>query len=296
MAGLSPTTPGSGASRGSFEAGAGIKQVLETARGPRSGLFYLNLFFLPLHLPWFFGAPFSSVGRGLVNALRVTGTEIVMRFGKTTLPALLVILFGAGSARADDAYYIIVFASQHPDNQPKFSHTFAAFVKADDAGGKKGKLEVAVISWLPATGNVAVGRLRPEQGKNFGLKETLDWANEMRANVTAWGPFAIKKELYDSAVRQVKLLDSGTVGYKAVDLGLAAGFMNCIRAVCDLDVVKERLATGKARGEEASEMIVRFLRPFITDAPVPDDLVERLGLAKYKIKVRTLEKGAPPLK
>jgi hypothetical protein len=213
-------------------------------------------------------------------------------------------------ARADEAYYLIVFASQHPDNQPKYSHTFAAFLRVTD-GAKTERnvakdaaaldaaplnatqraLETAVISWLPATGSIELARVRPEPGKNFGLVETLDWAAKYEARVSAWGPFRIEKALYESARRQVEHLESGAVLYKAVDLARVVGLVtNCIHAVCDLDIVKEYLVTGKARGDEASEKVARFFRPWILRAePLPGWANERLGLAKYKIAIRALD-------
>jgi hypothetical protein len=209
---------------------------------------------------------------------------------KTCL-SLILLVSAAGLARADEAYYVIVFASQHPDNQPKYSHTFAAFMKVTEGAGAKPALETAAISWLPATGSIDLLRLRPETGKNFGLGETLDWAAKAQAPVTAYGPFRVKKELYDSAQRQVRRLESGTVLYKAVDLARGTGLVtNCIHAVCDLDIVKDYLATGKARGEEASEMVARFFRPWILRAePLPGWVAERLGLAKYKIAFRAMD-------
>jgi hypothetical protein len=220
-----------------------------------------------------------------------------MRITRHFWLALVLLGIGAGASWADEAYYLIVFASQHPDNQPKYSHTFAAFVKATDPAARKPTLETAVISWLPATGTIDLARLRPEQGKNFGLKETLDWAANLRAGVTAWGPFRVKKELYDSAVRQVKNLESGAIAYKAVDLARPTGAVtNCIHAVCDLDIVKERLLTGKARGDEASDRVARFFRPWIVEGEAPAGLAESLGLTKYKITYRALDKEATSLK
>jgi hypothetical protein len=212
------------------------------------------------------------------------------------LPSLVMVLFGVGAVWADDTYYLIVFASQTPDNQPKYAHTFAAFIKAADTAGKTPALETAVISWLPANGIIEVVRLRPEPGKNFGLKETLDWAAALQVQLAAWGPYPIKKELYDSAVRQVKRLESGAVAYKAVELARPTGtVINCIHAVCDLDIVKEHLVTGTARGDAASEMTARFFRPWmIPSAAVPPVLTERLGMTKYKIAARELNPVREP--
>jgi hypothetical protein len=209
---------------------------------------------------------------------------------KTSL-SIILLIWGAVIARANDAYYLIVFAAQHRDNQAKYSHTFAAFLKVTDGEAAKPSMESAVISWLPATGSVDLRRLRPEAGKNFGLQETLDWAAKEQDRVTGFGPFVIKKELYESAQRQVRKLESGTVLYKAVEFVRGTSQVtNCIHAVCDLDIVKDHLVTGKARGEQASEMIARFFRPWILRAdPLPRWVAERLGLTKDKIAYRALD-------
>ena len=152
-------------------------------------------------------------------------------------------------------------------------------------------LETTVISWLPASGVIEVVRLRPEPGNNFGLTETLDWAAALRLRVSAWGPYRIKRELYDSAARQVKRLESGAIAYKAIDLVRPNDVViNCIHAVCDLDLFKEHLVTGTARGDEASEMVARYFQPWmIPSAAAPPWLVERLGLANSQITFRELK-------
>jgi hypothetical protein len=203
---------------------------------------------------------------------------------------MLVVLTGA--AQATEGYYAIFFAAQTPDNQAKFAHTFAAFVRVDDIKAKNSPIQTAVISWLPANGNIRVVKLRPEQGKNFGLKETLTWAAEQRLNVSAFGPYPIKKELYDSAVRQVKLLESGAVAFKAVDIARANPVSNCIHAVSDLDIVKQPLVTGAAHGEEATALVARSFRPWMVEGPPPPGLLDRLGLNGFKIASRALESPA----
>jgi hypothetical protein len=201
----------------------------------------------------------------------------------------MLVALTAAAAQATEGYYVVFFAAQTPDNQAKFAHTFAAFVRVDDIRAKSPAIQAAVISWLPANGNVRVVKLRPEPGKNFGLKETLNWAAELRLNVSAFGPYPIRKELYDSAVRQVKMLESGVVAYKAVDVARGNPVSNCIHALSDLDIVKEPLMTGAAHGEEATALVVRFFRPWMVQGPPAPWLLDRLGLRNFKIAMRTLD-------
>src|SRR5689334_13334070 len=105
-----------------------------------------------------------------------------MKLLRTASVSCALVVLATAPVAANEAYYAVIFAAQTPDNQARFSHTFAAFVKVDDAAAKNPAVHTSVISWLPANGNIRVVRLRPEPGKNFGLKETLDWAAELRLN------------------------------------------------------------------------------------------------------------------
>src|SRR5262245_15435485 len=117
------------------------------------------------------------------------------------LSFLCLCVASPAAARADDDdYYLIVFASQDNTNAARLAHSFAAFV--DVTTDQKGAIKTitpSTISWLPATMQV-VPRIRPEPGRNFDLKTTLDRAAQLGTRVVAWGPYRIKKELYDSAL------------------------------------------------------------------------------------------------
>jgi hypothetical protein len=147
--------------------------------------------------------------------------------------APLALLLLAGSTRADDFYYVAVFGSQTIPADPDYSHTFAAFVRASGEGPCPAAFNVEdcfCISWLPANLKVRTCALLPECGHNFGLHETLDNVLRNDDRVSLWGgPYRIDKELYDNARRQVGVLESGEVRYKAVDSGYPADRVsNCI--------------------------------------------------------------------
>ena len=173
------------------------------------------------------------------------------------------------SLTAEERYYVSVFASQGEPNLPRFAHTFAVFIKADGQGAfpKDYKMESHCISWLPASLQVQPLRLKPEPGKNLTLRETLKWAKDHKGRVTMWGPFPIKKELFERGVKRAQQLQAGDLEYVAIDKTFRAkGAINCIRAVADLTDGGPSLDTGTAYGDAASMLVVKhlsrwFLRP-----------------------------------
>jgi hypothetical protein len=186
-----------------------------------------------------------------------------------------------------DNYYILVFASQGDPPSARLSHTFACFVKADGGPDVHKILETMTISWLPKSLNVVVGRLLPEEGINLELLPTLKWARGLDTSVSAWGPYRIKKDLYDRALKQKARLESGAVRYRAIDLKALLNReenSNCIHAVSDI-AGDEVLATGTAHGEAASGMVVRHLQPWIINPGETQNWVsDGLGLKKQPIR------------
>src|SRR5262245_49603432 len=87
----------------------------------------------------------------------------------------------ASTAQKGEGYFLIIFSQEGPGHEPWLSHTFATFVKATGAGANKGQyhLEHHTISWLPASRDIRLLRLRPETGKNFSLEESLRWARSL---------------------------------------------------------------------------------------------------------------------
>jgi len=54
-------------------------------------------------------------------------------------------------------------------------------------------------------------------GRNFTLEETLKLAVNAKNAVAMWGPYEIKKEAFDLGVKRKRLLDGGTIRYRADD-------------------------------------------------------------------------------
>jgi hypothetical protein len=172
----------------------------------------------------------------------------------------------AHAGENDEKYYLILFASQQGGNQARFSHSFATFVKVTGSEESETPLQVEhhTISWLPKTLKIVLLRRTPETGVNLSLKASLDWARKVNGGITAWGPFQIKKELFDKAMRQIQRLESGQVLYKAMDRAYRPGVAtNCIHAISDINDQQGLLFTGASRGESASQAVLIHFRPWI---------------------------------
>jgi hypothetical protein len=146
-----------------------------------------------------------------------------------------------------DRYFIIPFAYQDRGNHPEFSHSFVSVIRVF-ATNKEPKLtpglptqgkyrgwefEAFTISWLPAdfltNPHLCVfdgpgSRVFPERnkcpispGRNFNLAETIKLAVDAKNAVAMWGPYEIRKEGFDLGVRRKRLLDGGTIKYRADD-------------------------------------------------------------------------------
>jgi hypothetical protein len=212
---------------------------------------------------------------------------------------LVALLVGPNAARADESYYMIVFAQEGGANQLVLSHTFATFVKATGKGPDKTKyaLDSHTLSWMPRSLDVKLLK-RPEEGVNLDLKATLLHAKAVKAEVSMWGSFHIKKELYERALKQEARLKKGDIDYKALDLRFRPDTaMNCIHAVCDIDMDKGLLATGTASGKEASHLVLTHLSRWIIDYDQTHDWIgQRLDLGKDILRRDFQPKPAEDLK
>jgi hypothetical protein len=206
----------------------------------------------------------------------------------------LIFPFGAGAGEARESYFMLIFAQEGESHEPTESHTFATFVKATGNGSEKTnyKLENHTISWLPASLDIRLVRFFPEKGTNLDLKSSLGWARSRNARISMWGPYQIKKELYQRAVRQVERLNRGAIAYKAIDRRFRPDqASNCFHAVSDIDTDNGLLNTGIAHGDEASVMVLRHLeRWIIRPEEVHSWIADRLGLDAAIVR-RRIEPG-----
>ena len=195
------------------------------------------------------------------------------------------------SNRTAEHHYMVVFASQPPSNRPRFAHAFASFLTAP---APNDPTDVPIvpdtpISWLPST-KVIRPFTRPQPGTNFDMATTIEWAlRNKRTRVSAWGPFRIKRPLYESALRRAAEVSANYL-YQAVDRDFRRpNVTNCIHALSDLDLFSGPLHTNWARGERASRMVVDRFTPWIIN---PDEtyrwVVDALGLSAYAIRFREI--------
>ena len=145
-----------------------------------------------------------------------------------------------------DRYFIIPFAYEDRGNHPEHSHSFISVIRVL-ADNKQPKLtpglekrkyknrefEAFTISWLPrdfmtnpnlcvfdgagATLIPANNKCPISPGRNFNLTETAKLAVNQKNAVAMWGPYEIKQAAFDLAVKRKKLLDGGTIKYRADD-------------------------------------------------------------------------------
>ncbi len=206
------------------------------------------------------------------------------------LPALCVNrqLSAQAPKVSGERYYMLVFAAQAEPNVVRRSHSFALFVRASEVGkeANRPELEVHSISWMPKSMIIQPLHMIPEPGVNLDLNSTLDWARSVHARVSMWGPFPIRKELYEKAVARQKKLESGVIEYLCMDRRYRGELAtNCIHAISDLDRNSTSLDTGVACGKAASEQLVEYFRPQMTSNTGPTDwLVDQLGLRSREIQ------------
>lgn len=210
--------------------------------------------------------------------------------------AVLVFLaVPSGFCRAGDWYYLLVFGSESTPKLPRFTHTWATFVKVSGPCAGPYQIECQTISWYAAKLELTPWRALPECGVNLDLPTTLRLAREHQEQVWQWGPYQIRQDLYDRACRRIEQLQRGELLYKTIDVGFRSTYaVSCIHAVSDLDREHRQLRVGLVHyGAAASYQVVQLFRPWMFEAcPSPDWLNDRLGLRCDSIVHRNLDQ--PP--
>jgi hypothetical protein len=212
------------------------------------------------------------------------------------LTSIVALSLTASSARGDERYFLVMFGAQAEPNLPRFAHSFATFVKASGNGQfpKDYKIETKTISWLPAKLTVQPLLRTPVPGKNLDLAATLAWA-KAEARVTAWGPFEVKKELYDQAVKQIERLESGKLAYIALDgRSRGAGAVNCIHALSDLDAKQAALNTGTAHGNAASLLVLGHFAKWLVNPEMDHRWLRDRLVLNDQVRWQEVEKAGSP--
>ena len=165
-----------------------------------------------------------------------------------------------------DRYFIIPFAYENKGNDPAFSHSFLTVIRVVSDGRQPNynpglnkityqgrEFEAFTISWLPddfpenpnlrifeGIGAVPVASLNKcpaVPGKSFDLPTTLKLAVGAKVAVGMWGPYEISKSGFDLGVKRLRLLETGTIKYRADDRGYRKKkeAINCFHAMAGLD-------------------------------------------------------------
>ncbi len=204
---------------------------------------------------------------------------------------------------SDERYFVVFFGAHDARRQPAHAHTWATLVRvrASDAGPGGSvtpgcvdpAFDVHTISWLPVSGKVNALKYTVEPGRNYDLHETIRFSDG-NASIAVWGPYEVWHGFAHRFLVQKEFLDSGAVGYQAVDtFGEAARRGNgcdCIHAISDMDPLYARLRYALAfYGKPATANIVRrFMHsPIWIDPQAAHDwLIPRLGLGAYTLQKR----------
>ncbi|QDV38617.1 hypothetical protein [Tautonia plasticadhaerens] len=211
------------------------------------------------------------------------------RIGALFLLGMLLAL--PGSARGEERYYVLIFGSQSHPKLPRYTHTWATFVRAVGEGPDPSgwAIEHHTISWLPTTLDVRVWNLVPEPGINLDLDESIGAVRSTNQRIAMWGPFQIVPQVYARSLGVRTILESGAAQYRAISTPRNLLISDCIHAVAACDPIFGRDHYPLIRiGKPASRFIAREVMtrsPFDQAANDNAWLIARLGLDRYPVEV-----------
>ncbi len=204
-----------------------------------------------------------------------------------------MLLLAARPGWTGERHYLLIFGAQSHPKLPRYTHTFATFVKVGDcpADGAAPPFHAYTISWLPQTLKVRPFRCSNEPGVNLDLETTLRWAGANRMRVSEWGPYEIEGEFWHLVYNEYLRMQSGIYRYKAIDPFTRGSLTtDCIHAVSDVDYRHSRAEYFFVRnGDPASRHLVFVLldrERVLADHGDLSWLNTALGLDPYPIQRR----------
>jgi len=234
--------------------------------------------------------------REWLTRLAALGVSGCARFAvRPPTPAATMEMRGMWEPQPDEKFYILIFASQSNPKVARRTHTWVVLVRVQQHGGvPKLPIEYHTISWLPATTEVHPLNFRVEKGLNWSLHETLQIVLKNQEQISEWGPYECRPQLYYRTLAQKEFLDSGVIGYQAIDdIGESARKGNgcdCIHAFTDQEPLFSRSRYPLSRfGDSASQFIVKQIWErdlLLLPEQTHDWLQEPLGLNPYPIRRR----------
>lgn len=146
---------------------------------------------------------------------------------------------------AGERYYFVLFGGQGDVFRPRTAHTWATFVRTACTSAGEQVVAADTISWLPATLRVRPLARYEETGVNLPLDETMArMAGGRRSRVAVFGPYEVSAAVYQQALAQKALLESGAIRYHSLGLhGRRADVMHCVDGVTRMDAAWEDAAS-----------------------------------------------------
>ena len=225
-----------------------------------------------------------------------------MRRLRVALAGILVGLLGgleATPAWGDERHYVVIFGAQPSPKVIRYAHTWATFVRVvgDEADPATCQLFAHTISFYPADLDVRPFALRAEPGVNLDLAATLALMRQNRANVTAWGPFLMRPEVYQKSVEVWSQFGSGAIDYRAIDT-FNKDVDDCIHAVTAVDPDYGRghyplIRVGKSASRYIAHQVAKSGRPRPPVLPDQTWLIAALGLYRPERRGRLAEPVLP---
>lgn len=196
---------------------------------------------------------------------------------------LFALLAAPAAARADD-YYVTLFCAESVPYRATNTHSFASLVKVAN-----GAAALDHICWGPANMKIRGLTLRPEEGRNFTLAETLDWVKGNCWRVSVWGPYKVECDLYTKLKCQADLLSSGAIKYKPTDtLQRRDVAQNCYHALTSPVAPLKRYAGAFTAGDAAGTTILQAYAPWLIDpCTTHDEILGVVGAEKYELVRRS---------
>jgi hypothetical protein len=203
-------------------------------------------------------------------------------------------------ARAD-SYYMVVFGAQSMPQLPRYSHSWATFVRIPGDCGCGAPADAApvewfTISWMPCKIELTPNTPFAEPGRNLDLQTSMDAVLAHCEKVMAFGPYQIDGWLYCKAKEQKEYLETGEVKYKTIDwFRNPRNTSNCIHALTSFDREHIRVRIGRLNfGQVASYYVTESYRPhIICPHRIHCWIADLLGLNQYPIKWWNLDDGRP---
>jgi hypothetical protein len=178
---------------------------------------------------------------------------------------LLVLLLAVPPAASAVEDYLLFFAADGIPYRPDRGHSFAALVRVEQAPGCAPRVvEVASLSWLPATMKVRALAPRSEVGRNVPLEETLHVSLASGGRVCLWGPYRVCPELAETFKARIATVET-TYRYKAACRLAPRNVCDCARSLEETVVPRRRYIGAFGYGAAAVSVIVREFSPWLIE-------------------------------